>query len=95
MSRLAIKICGLSTSDTVGAAIRAGATHLGFVHFAKSPRHVEADQLRALAATVPAHIERVAVLVDPTDETHAGRNVNHRGAGNADRFGDIVDAEAS
>ena len=46
MSRLAIKICGLSTPETVGAAITAGATHLGFVHFAKSPRHVEADQLR-------------------------------------------------
>ena len=68
MPRLAIKICGLSTPDTVGAAMRAGATHLGFVHFPKSPRHVEADQLRALAASVPSHIERVAVLVDPTDE---------------------------
>jgi phosphoribosylanthranilate isomerase len=68
MSRLAIKICGLSTPDTVGAAMRADATHLGFVHFAKSPRHVEADQLRALTASVPAHIERVAVVVDPTDD---------------------------
>lgn len=48
--------------------MRAGATHLGFVHFPKSPRHVEADQLRALAAPVPSHIDRVAVLVDPTDE---------------------------
>ncbi|CAD7335782.1 phosphoribosylanthranilate isomerase [Sphingomonadales bacterium 56] len=71
MPRLAIKICGLSTPDTIGAAVRAGATHLGFVHFAKSPRHVEADQLRALASTIPAHVERVAVLVDPTDETLA------------------------
>jgi phosphoribosylanthranilate isomerase len=68
MSRLAIKICGLSTPETVGAAMRAEATHLGFVHFSKSPRHVEADQLRALAAPVPSHIGRVAVVVDPTDE---------------------------
>lgn len=68
MSRLAIKICGLSTPDTVGAAMRAGATHLGFVHFPKSPRHVEAAQLRALAAPVPSHVDRVAVLVDPTDD---------------------------
>ncbi|EZP72415.1 N-(5'-phosphoribosyl)anthranilate isomerase [Sphingomonas paucimobilis] len=68
MSRLAIKICGLSTPDTVGAAIKAGASHLGFVHFAKSPRHVEAGQIRALAAQVPAHIDRVAVLVDPADD---------------------------
>ncbi|AEG48363.1 Phosphoribosylanthranilate isomerase [Sphingobium chlorophenolicum L-1] len=68
MSRLAIKICGLSTPETVGAAMRADATHLGFVHFPKSPRHIEADQLRALTAPVPSHIHRVAVLVDPTDE---------------------------
>lgn len=68
MSRLAIKICGLSTPDTVGAAMRADATHLGFVHFPKSPRHVEADQLRALTAQVPTHIDRVAVVVDPTDD---------------------------
>lgn len=68
MSRLAIKICGLSTPDTVGAAIKAGASHLGFVHFPKSPRHVEAGQIRALAAQVPAHIDRVAVLVDPADD---------------------------
>ncbi|WP_030540451.1 phosphoribosylanthranilate isomerase [Sphingobium sp. DC-2] len=68
MSRLAIKICGLSTPDTVGAAIKAGASHLGFVHFPRSPRHVEAGQIRALAAQVPAHIDRVAVLVDPADD---------------------------
>ncbi len=68
MSRLAIKICGLSTLDTVGAAVRAGASHVGFVHFPKSPRHVEIDRMRALAAAVPPHVERVAVLVDPDDE---------------------------
>ena len=71
MSRLGIKICGLSTPDTVGAALRAGATHLGFVHFPKSPRHVETDRLRALAGLVPPHVKCVAVLVDPTDETLA------------------------
>lgn len=68
MPRLAIKICGLSTPETVGAAVRAGAVHLGFVHFPKSPRHVEADQISALAAPVPSHVGRVAVVVDPTDE---------------------------
>ncbi len=68
MSRLAIKICGLSTPETVGAAVSAGASHIGFVHFAKSPRHVEPDQIKALAAHAPAHVEKVAVVVDPTDE---------------------------
>lgn len=68
MPRIAIKICGLSTPDTVGAAMRAGATHLGFVHFSKSPRHVLPEQIGALASAVPGHIERVAVLVDPDDD---------------------------
>jgi len=68
MSRLAIKICGLSTPDTVGAAVRAGASHIGFVHFAKSPRHVDAAQIAALAAIAPGHMEKVGVLVDPADD---------------------------
>jgi phosphoribosylanthranilate isomerase len=68
MSRIAIKTCGLSTPETVGAAIRAGASHLGFVHFPKSPRHVEADRMKALTSIVPAHVGRVAVLVDADDE---------------------------
>ncbi|MEA3389114.1 phosphoribosylanthranilate isomerase [Sphingobium sp. CCH11-B1] len=68
MSRLAIKMCGLSTPETVGAAVRAGATHLGFVHFPKSPRHVEPEQIRALTGAVPSHVDRVAVLVDPDDD---------------------------
>lgn len=101
MPRLAIKICGLSTPETVGAAMRADATHLGFVHFPKSPRHVEADQLRALAAPVPSHIERIAVLVDPTDDILAelaatnaltalqlhGKESPERAAAIAKRFG--------
>lgn len=68
MFRLAIKMCGLSTPETVGAAVRAGASHLGFVHFPKSPRHVEPDQIRALAAPVPDYVGRVAVLVDADDD---------------------------
>ena len=68
MSRLAIKICGLSTPDSVGASVRAGASHVGFVHFPKSPRHVDTEQMAALASAVPPHVGRVAVLVDPDDD---------------------------
>jgi phosphoribosylanthranilate isomerase len=68
MSRLAIKICGLSTPDTLGAAVQAGASHVGFVHFPKSPRHVEPDQIAALASAIPDHVERVAVVVDADDD---------------------------
>lgn len=72
MPRLAIKMCGLSTPETVGAAVRGGASHLGFVHFRQSPRHVEGDRMKALASAVPSHVERVAVLVDPLDDEIAG-----------------------
>ena len=36
-----VKICGLSTPETVEAALDGGATHLGFVFFPKSPRDVD------------------------------------------------------
>lgn len=67
MSRIDIKICGLSTTETLGAALRHGATHVGFVHFPKSPRHLELEMLSGLAQQAPTHIGRVAVLVDPDD----------------------------
>ena len=68
MPRITAKICGLSTADSVGAAVRHGASHVGFVFFPKSPRHVTAGQMQALAAGVPGHVAKVAVLVDPDDE---------------------------
>lgn len=63
----AIKICGLSTRPTVDAAIGAGASHLGFVFFARSPRNLTADAATALGDGVPSHVTRVGVFVDPDD----------------------------
>lgn len=67
MSRITAKICGLSTPETLDAAIAGGASHVGFVFFAKSPRNVDFDQVRALAARVPAHVGKAGVFVDPDD----------------------------
>ncbi|TPG22746.1 phosphoribosylanthranilate isomerase [Sphingomonas koreensis] len=61
------KICGLSTPDTLAAAVRGGASHVGFVFFALSPRNVSIDQVAALAQQVPPGIARVGVFVDPDD----------------------------
>lgn len=63
------KICGLSTADTVDAAIRHGAAHLGFNFFAASPRYVAPDAAAGLIARVPSHVASVGVFVDPDDET--------------------------
>jgi phosphoribosylanthranilate isomerase len=63
------KICGLSTPDTLDAAIAGGASHVGFVHFAKSPRHLDVERLSGLAARVPSRVQKVGVIVDADDET--------------------------
>ena len=62
------KICGLSTAATLDAAIAHGASHVGFVFFPPSPRHLDYDRAEQLAARVPAHVRRVGVFVDPGDE---------------------------
>jgi phosphoribosylanthranilate isomerase len=62
------KICGLSTADTLGAAITGGASHVGFVFYAPSPRNLLPEQARALIANVPAQIGKVGVFVDPDEE---------------------------
>lgn len=61
------KICGLSTPETLDAAIAGGACHVGLVFFPPSPRNVGFDQARALVARVPAHVGTVGVFVDPDE----------------------------
>jgi len=68
MSRIDVKICGLSTPETLEAALTAGASHVGFNHFPPSPRYVDADRVAALAARVPSHVTKVGVFVDPDDD---------------------------
>jgi phosphoribosylanthranilate isomerase len=59
-----IKICGLSTPDTVDAAIDAGADAVGFVFAAGSPRTVTADLAKELVERVPDGIDAVGVFRD-------------------------------
>ena len=61
------KICGLSTPETLAAAIAGGASHVGFVFFPPSPRNVTLGRAAGLAGCVPGHIGRVGVFVDPDD----------------------------
>ena len=63
------KICGLTTADSVAAAVDAGAAYVGFVFFAKSPRNVDIETARILAADVPPGICKVALVVDADDAT--------------------------
>jgi phosphoribosylanthranilate isomerase len=61
------KICGLSTPETVDAAVRLGARYVGFVTYPKSPRHISTETMRSLGARVPRDVTRVGLFVDPDD----------------------------
>ncbi len=62
-----VKICGLSTPETLGAALDCGADMVGFVFFAPSPRHLDLATARALAQLAGARATRVALTVDADD----------------------------
>jgi len=62
-----VKICGIKTEDALDAAIQAGADFVGFVFFAKSPRHVDPETAGRLAEAAHGRIRTVALLVDPSD----------------------------
>ncbi|WP_322514747.1 phosphoribosylanthranilate isomerase [Rhodopseudomonas palustris] len=62
-----VKICGLSTCDTLEAAVAAGADMLGFVFFPASPRHVGLDLARQLGDQIGSRAAKVALTVDASD----------------------------
>jgi phosphoribosylanthranilate isomerase len=64
-----VKICGLSTAATLDAALEAGADMVGFVFFAKSPRHIDWPTARALGRRVEGRAKVAALSVDADDET--------------------------
>jgi phosphoribosylanthranilate isomerase len=69
---LLVKICGLSTPETLDAALDAGADLVGFVFFPPSPRHLGLDTARALGQQVRRRAVKVALTVDADDATFAG-----------------------
>jgi phosphoribosylanthranilate isomerase len=64
---LIVKICGLSTEETLDAALAAGAEMVGFNFFPRSPRFVSLSRAAELAAHVGGRAEVVALSVDMDD----------------------------
>ncbi len=62
-----VKICGLREPVHVAAAADAGATYVGFVFFAKSPRNLSVPDARSLALLVPDGVAKVALTVNATN----------------------------
>ncbi len=63
-----VKICGISTSETLDAAIAGRAEFVGFNFYPPSPRHVSAGVAADLAARAGNSITRVGVFVDADDQ---------------------------
>jgi phosphoribosylanthranilate isomerase len=60
-----IKICGIRTLPILETAIEAGADMVGFMHFPRSPRHVDIDTLGSLISAARGRAETTVVLVNP------------------------------
>ena len=65
--KLIVKICGLTTEETLDAAIAAGADMVGFVFFPPSPRYLTLERATALASRARGRAEIVALTVDIPD----------------------------
>ncbi|KAF1020049.1 MAG: N-(5'-phosphoribosyl)anthranilate isomerase [Paracidovorax wautersii] len=69
--RTRVKICGLTREQDLDATVAAGADAVGFVLYAKSPRHVSAARARELALRLPPFVTPVLLLVNATPEVVA------------------------
>jgi phosphoribosylanthranilate isomerase len=62
---LIVKICGIRTPRMLEAVIEAGADMVGFVHFPRSPRHVDLEGLPELISMARGRVETAVMLVNP------------------------------
>ena len=63
-----VKICGLTTPETLDAALDQGAAFVGAVIFRKSPRHIDPLHAATLFEQARGRAKIVAVTVDADDE---------------------------
>lgn len=61
-----LKICGLSTPESVKAAVEGRAAYVGFVLFEASPRAVTPNLMANLCLSIPKNIKKVGLFVDPS-----------------------------
>ena len=64
MSSVKVKICGITRSEDLEIAVRAGADALGFVFAERSKRRIDTEQARELVRKVPAFVSRVGLFMD-------------------------------
>jgi phosphoribosylanthranilate isomerase len=64
---VAVKICGITSTGAIDAAVSAGAAYGGLVFHPKSPRFVALEQARALANHMRGRLKIVALISDMED----------------------------
>ena len=64
MSSVRVKVCGITSVEDGLMAARLGAHAIGLVFWPTSPRFVELETARAIAAALPPFVARVGVFVD-------------------------------
>ena len=74
---LLVKICGLSTRETLDTALEAGADMVGFVFFPPSPRHLGLEIARELGRQAKGRAAKVALTVDADDATLENLSLIH------------------
>ena len=74
MNRVRVKICGMTRTEDVKAAIAAGTDAIGFV-FTDSPRRISVDSANRLNGCIPEGVLRVGLFLD-TDRSEIERVIN-------------------
>ncbi len=64
MSKVIVKICGLTNLVDARCALDAGASWLGFIFYARSARYLTPDQAKEIIGKLPAETESVGVFVN-------------------------------
>lgn len=67
MSRTRIKICGITSVEAAGAAVRAGADAVGLVFAHSSPRGILPGLALRIARELPPFVSPVGVFMEPSD----------------------------
>lgn len=64
--RTRTKICGITRTQDIDAAVAAGVDAIGFVFYAPSPRSVTVEHAKELLQHVPAYVQTVGLFVNAT-----------------------------
>ena len=81
-----VKICGVTNIEDALLAAELGATAIGMVFWAGSPRFVEVRQAKAIVAALPPLVSAVGVFVDQPE--HAAHVAHEIGLGAVQFHGD-------